>query len=34
MEVHLDLIDKTPFFIRPFTVKVDMKHKIDTEMDN
>ena len=29
MEVHLDLVDKTPFFIRPFTVKEDMKHKID-----
>ena len=25
MEVHLDLVDKTPFFIRPFTVKEDMK---------
>ena len=33
MEVHLDLIDKTPFFIRPFTVKEDMKCKIDKEMD-
>ena len=27
MEVHLDLIDKTPFFIRPFTMKEDMKCK-------
>ena len=33
MQVHLDLIDKTPFFIRPFTVKEDMKSKIDKEMD-
>ena len=33
MEVHLDLIDKIPFFIRPFTVKEDMKCKIDKEMD-
>ena len=33
MEVHLDLVDKTPFFIRPFTVKEDMKQKIDKEMD-
>ena len=29
MEVHLNLVDKTPFFIRPFTVKEDMKQKID-----
>ena len=33
MQVHLDLTDKTPFFIRPFTVKEDMKAKIDREMD-
>ena len=33
MQVHLDLTDKTPFFIRPFTVKEDMKSKIDKEMD-
>ena len=33
MQVHLDLTDKTPFFIRPFTVKEDMKSKIDREMD-
>ena len=25
MPVHLDMTDKTPFFIRPFTVKKDMK---------
>ena len=29
MQVHLDLTDKIPFFIRPFTVKEDMKSKID-----
>ena len=33
MEVHIDLVDKTPFFIRPFTLKEDMKHKFDKEMD-
>ena len=33
MQVHLDMTDKTPFFIRPFTVKEDMKLKIDREMD-
>ena len=33
MEVHLDLIDKIPFFIRPFSVKKDMKYKIGKEMD-
>ena len=33
MEVHLDLTDKTPFFIRPFIVKEDMKSKIEKEMD-
>ena len=33
MQVHLDLTDKTAFVIRPFTVKEDMKTKIDKEMD-
>ena len=33
MQVHLDMTNKTPFFIRPFTVKEDMKTKIDKEMD-
>ena len=33
MQVHLDMTDKMPFFIRPFTVKEDMKLKIDREMD-
>ena len=33
MQVRLDMTDKTPFFIRPFTVKEDMKSKIDKEMD-
>ena len=33
MQVHLDMTDKTPFFIRPFTLKEDMKSKIDKEMD-
>ena len=33
MQVHLDLTDKTPFFIRPFTVKENMKSKINKEMD-
>ena len=33
MEVHLDLIDKMPFFIGAFTVKEDMTCKIDKEMD-
>ena len=32
MQVHLDLTDKTPFFIRPFTVKEDMKSK-NRQMD-
>ena len=27
------MTDKTPFFIRPFTVKEDMKAKIEREMD-
>ena len=33
MQVHLNMTDKTQFFIRPFTVKEDMKSKIDKEMD-
>ena len=33
MQVHLDLTDKMPFFIRPFTVKEDKKPKIHREMD-
>ena len=33
MEINLELIDTTPFFIRPFTVKEDMKPKIDKEMN-
>ena len=33
MQVRLDMMDKTPFFIRPFTVKEDMKSKIDKEMN-
>ena len=33
MQVHLDLTDKRPFFIRPFTVKEDITAKIDREMD-
>ena len=33
MQVHLDITDKTPFFIGPFTVKEEMKAKIDREMD-
>ena len=32
MEINLELTDTTPFFIRPFTVKEDMKPKIDEEM--
>ena len=28
MQVHLDMTDKTPFFIRPFTVKEYIKSKI------
>ena len=32
MKVELEMLDKTPFFIRPFTVKEDMKPKIDKEM--
>ena len=33
MEIKLELTDTTPFFIRPFTVKEDMKPKIDKEMN-
>ena len=33
MQVHLDMTGKMPFFIRPFTVKEDMKLKVDREMD-
>ena len=33
MQVHLDMTDKMPFFIRHFTVKEDMKSNIDKEMD-
>ena len=33
MQVHSALTDKTLFFIRPFTVKGDMKSKIDKEID-
>ena len=31
-QVHLELKDKTPFFIRPFAVKENMKQHIDKEM--
>ena len=33
MQIELELTDTTPFFIRPFSVKEDMKPKIDKEMD-
>ena len=33
MQVHLDMTDKTPFFIRAFTVKEDMNARIDREID-
>ena len=33
MEINLELTDTTPFFIRPFTVKEDMKPRIDKEMN-
>ena len=33
MEINLELTDTTPFFIRPFTVKEDMKPKIDKKMN-
>ena len=33
MQVYLDMTDNTQFFIRLFTVKEDMKSKVDREMD-
>ena len=33
MQINLELIDASPFFIRPFSVKEDMKPKIDKEMN-
>ena len=33
MQIDLELTDATPFFIRPFSVKEDMKGKIDKEMN-
>ena len=33
MQINLELTDTTPFFIRPFSVKEDMKPKIDKEMN-
>ena len=33
IEVNLQLKDTTPFYIRPFSVKEEMKPKIDKEMD-
>ena len=33
MQIELELTDSTPFFIRPFSVKEDLKPKIDKEMD-
>ena len=33
MQVTLELTDKSPFFIRPFSVKEEMKAKIDREMN-
>ena len=33
MQIELELTDTTPFFIRPFSVKEDMKEKIDKEMN-
>ena len=33
MHINLELTDTTPFFIRPFSVKEDMKLKIDKEMN-
>ena len=33
MQIELELTDTTPFFIRPFSVKEDLKPKIDKEMD-
>ena len=33
MQITLELTDTTPFFIRPFSAKEDMKGKIDKEMN-
>ena len=33
MHIKLEMLDKTPFFIRPFSVKEDMKPQIDKEME-
>ena len=33
MQITLELTDTTPFFIRPFSAKEDMKAKIDKEMN-
>ena len=33
MQINLELTDASPFFIRPFSVKEDMKPKIDKEMN-
>ena len=33
MQITLELTDTTPFFIRPFSTKEDMKGKIDKEMN-
>ena len=32
MQVNLELLDKSPFFMHPFSVKEDMKAKINKEM--
>ena len=32
MQVNLELLDKSPFFVHPFSVKEDMKAKINKEM--
>ena len=33
MQINLELTDTTPFFIRPFSAKEDMKERIDKEMN-
>ena len=33
MHVELEMLDKKPFFIRPFSVKENIKLKIDKEME-
>ena len=33
MHVELEMLDKKPFFIRPFSVKENIKPKIDKEME-